>query len=749
MQLPFIKTIDKQKNFFLSLLIKPDKVGAILFEEINSKLFILSTNEIDAGEDTSKLSEEELLSAADKVISFVEGKLPEGAEVEKTIFSVPYYWVSEASGPEGLRPGGGKILQEYLDKLKKICKDLGLVPIGYIVSIEAIVAFLQKTEGAPVSGIFIEVTQNKVLLYVVRAGKVIEEKQSDIEESIIKTSEKLLQEVQSVDVLPSKIILLDYKDGSSVQQEFLSHQWAREIPFLHLPQVMMLERGFENEAIINGVATQMELEVLHDVTAGKAEALKEDLEYVEAKDFGFIKEGEDKEDKGEKRHEGESEDLKKVSKKSGKKEEEEPNISYFKEGEDLPAEIPKDEQDLPSKIKIPVSLDLIFSPIRNFRIPKGLPGPLKYKLIIVLFGVLLSAFFASFIYYNLVLRAEIKIMSDKKSIDKNQNVLFSRDSTEGTNINIEVAQETITGSEQKNSTGKKETGDRAKGEITLYNKTEQKKTFSKETIIIGPNDLEFELTEEVNIASTSPFSTSLSSAKGKVIASTFGKEYNLPSNTNFTIKGFSSAQFIGKNTDSISGGTKKETTVVSSEDLEELLSEVNEKLEREAIQKAQSSLSSEQEILSKALSSEVLERKYTKKEGEEAGSVGISAKIKYSIGRYKKSDIENVVESLSRPDIPGTYALVGSDSKVEITSIKIGKDNSAQALLKVNAVYTPQIEGEKLAESLKGKTQDAAEKQIKSIAGVTEVVITFKNNLPFMPLVLPNQGKNILIEEEY
>ena len=62
MQLPFLKTKDKQKNFFLSLLIKPDRVGAILFEEINSKLFILSTNEIDTGEDTIRLSGEELLS---------------------------------------------------------------------------------------------------------------------------------------------------------------------------------------------------------------------------------------------------------------------------------------------------------------------------------------------------------------------------------------------------------------------------------------------------------------------------------------------------------------------------------------------------------------------------------------------------------------------------------------------------------------------------------------------------------------
>src|SRR3990172_2433769 len=116
MQLPFLKPKEKQQNFFLSLLIKPDRVGAILFEEINSKLFILSTNEIDTGEDTAKLSEEELLAAADKAISFVEGKLPEGAEVDKTIFSVPYYWVSGGSRPEGPPPRGGENCLKKLDK---------------------------------------------------------------------------------------------------------------------------------------------------------------------------------------------------------------------------------------------------------------------------------------------------------------------------------------------------------------------------------------------------------------------------------------------------------------------------------------------------------------------------------------------------------------------------------------------------------------------------------------------------------
>ena len=65
MQLPFLKGKDQEKFFFLSLLIKPYKVGAILFEEINSKLFILSTNEVETDRSTSKISPVELLNFSD------------------------------------------------------------------------------------------------------------------------------------------------------------------------------------------------------------------------------------------------------------------------------------------------------------------------------------------------------------------------------------------------------------------------------------------------------------------------------------------------------------------------------------------------------------------------------------------------------------------------------------------------------------------------------------------------------------
>ncbi|KKR24798.1 MAG: hypothetical protein UT56_C0008G0015, partial [Candidatus Levybacteria bacterium GW2011_GWB1_39_7] len=249
MQFPFLKSKEPQKNFFISLLIKPFKIGAILFEEINSKLFILSTHELETEKETADLSSEDLLLISDKAISFVEGSLPEKSSVEKTIFSVPYDWVEE-----------GKIKKEHLVKLKKVCEDF-------------------------------ETGQNKIFVYLVRAGKILEVVAGIVEENVLKTVEKLLKKIESVDILPSKIILLDYKGVEGVQHEFLSHSWQKEIPFLHLPQIMVLEKGFENEATINGVATQMQLEVLQDVKINEVAPEKEDiLEETNPEEFGFVKE---------------------------------------------------------------------------------------------------------------------------------------------------------------------------------------------------------------------------------------------------------------------------------------------------------------------------------------------------------------------------------------------------------------------------------------------------------------------------
>lgn len=749
MQLPFLKSKETQKEFFLSLLIKPFKIGAILFEEINNKLFILATNEIGTTSATGELSEEELLLSTDKVVSFIEGSLPPGATLEKTIFSLPFSWIDE-----------GKIKKEYLFKLKKICEDLGLVPIGYLISIEAIVHFLERSEGAPVSAVFIEVSKGETLIYLVRASKILEVHSGIIEGHLVQTVEKLLKQVDSVDVLPPKIILLEDKGVEGIQQEFLSNQWGKDVPFLHVPQVVVLERGFENEATINGVASQMELEVFQNIkTQENKEDQDEVLKKVDSSEFGFLKD----EDVAEKKDETSNIPYILDSDKDNLDEKgkggEEPSVSYFKKEDKKDEQIQDLNEENIREAKLPLKTFFlkVFFQFKSFKVPTAFlsrrfsslkdSSGLKTKMLIAAFGMLVVVLFFSFLYYNLILRVSITIFTDKKVQEKTADVIFSQNSNRENSINIEIFSEESKGKDSQESTGKKETGDKAHGEVTIFNKTENRKTFSKGTILVGPNDLEFELQGEIVIASTSPFSTTLSNAKAKVLAKNFGKEFNLPSNSNWTVKGFSTSDYIGKNTDAITGGTKKETTVVSENDLKNLMTSVTEKLEKDAISAAKAKIDQDTEVFPKALSSEVMTEEYTKKEGDESQSVGLSATIKYEIGKYKRENLRVFIDGILKKGIPSNYVFQESDSKVDLTNIKINpKDKSASVQLDIRAIYVPKIQIEELKKTLKGKSKKSAQNQIQSINGVSDVVINLKNELPLFPEVLPNNVKNIEIE---
>ncbi|HVZ67270.1 MAG TPA: baseplate J/gp47 family protein [Patescibacteria group bacterium] len=742
MNLPFIKNKEPQKNYFLSLLIKPFSVGAILFEEIDGKLFILANHEVETGKKANDLSNEELLKSSDEAISYVEASMPKGGILEKTIFSVPYDWIVD-----------GKIDQKGLSRLKIVCQELGLVPMGYLTSIEAVVSFLGHKEGVPVSAIFIEVAKENVFIYLVRAGKVLEFHEGAIEDGLLTTVDSLLKKIHTVDVLPSKIILLEYKDAEGAQQEFVSHAWSKDIPFLHLPQVMVLERGFENEATVNGVASQMDLEVLEDFKTTPDEVQKEDLlEEVPSQEFGFVK-GEDvagKQESEVKKVKAEDENIANIREVESITGEKEPSVQYFKEGEDNEVEDDALIEDEPKKerhLALPSLSGLAF--IKNVKLPKldvmSSGGNAKFKIGAVILGLILIIFAVSFVYYTVILKAEVVITADKKAINKSETVAFSENPSDDNTIKITLIDQEAKGQDTVNATGTKETGDKAKGEVTLYNKTEDKKTFPEGTIIVGTNSLEFETLDDVTIASTSSFSTTLSNANVKIQATKFGKEYNLPSSSNFTVKGASSSDYIGKNSSAISGGTKKETTVVSKKDLATLLTSVTDNLEKDAINKASAGLSSQENLLPKALGSEVTDDSYSKKEGDEAGSVSVDATIKYTLGKYGKDEIQKVIDSLSQGQIPGTYVINEGESKVDITDINIGKDNTASAKLTVNAVYVPKIDTGALATEVAGKSETSVVDKIRSIPGVTDVEVNFSRKLPLFPNFLPRSAKNISV----
>src|SRR5581483_9691085 len=294
MNLPFKVPFGKKEinQYFLALLLREEKVTAVIFEEAEGKIKPLAKHEESFKESVEAASEDEFLDTLDKAISIAEQNLPKSIETQKTIFGLKETWVEDA-----------KIKRDYLSKLKKACDALGLSPVGFLVIHEAIAHLLQKEEGAPVSAVLAEIGKKHEVITLLRGGRIIETHRAKIEDSVAKTTDRLLHHFVNYEVLPARIVLFDGEKSDELSQEFISHSWSKDLPFLHVPQITVLSEGFDARSVLFGAASQMGFEVLGEgVSAPKrvtpnleeqpqeTEKMVEEEEISDEKeeDFGFV-----------------------------------------------------------------------------------------------------------------------------------------------------------------------------------------------------------------------------------------------------------------------------------------------------------------------------------------------------------------------------------------------------------------------------------------------------------------------------
>ena len=748
MNLPFLSKKKEDKEYFLTLLLSSNEVRSILFEKTGENLSVLGSHSEDFTEQLDTLTKDRLIELSDLVISEVERKLPDGSSLQKTIFAVPDRWIVE-----------GKITQEHLSKLKELCDALQLKAVGFIVSMEAIIAYLHKKEGVPVTAIFIEVGKKHVTLSLVKNGSILSVSEEEIEKDTTDSVEKILSTQEELEVLPAKIIILPFEHAKKTQQEFLSHSWGKGVQFLHIPQVEILPSEAEVQAVISGVAAQMGFNTLPQVSLQK-------LEESPAEVVIAVSEEEDKKTIEEEIGQEEDRDVESVKENKVDTENAE-SVGFFKDVDiakkqsvqkeienvqEAPADVKKnikeDDSDVATHPTHALSVDN-FSSLPNlslsrikFKIPSfSLKGKsfVWYPILGVSLIILLIIS-----YYYFFEKAQVVLVLSKKDISKNISVTFSQEkqtSAQDSVVHIEEIAVQVDGKEEQSATGKKETGDKAKGEVTLYNKTEGLKTFDKGTVIIGTNNLEFSLSDDVKIASTSSFSTTFSNVKGKVEAVKFGKEYNLPSGTNFQIKGQSTSDFFGKNDSAFSGGTKKEITVVSEEDISSLQSKIVSTLSKKAQNEVASKIGSDAQVLATPLDYSFDEKSFSKKSGDAAEGVSLTATITYKIGSYEKSDLVTLAKDITGKDAPESYIYSGKDSEIKVEDIE---DNDSEFTGKIifSSVFLPQVNESGIGSKITGKSIQKAQELIES-DGVSDSTIVLTRSLPFFPHILPFNKKNI------
>jgi len=211
-------------------------------------------------------------------------------------------------------------------------------------------------------------------------------------------------------------------------------------------------------------------------------------------------------------------------------------------------DIGEEKKELPmivnEKVNIFARIKLLIDNLSNSYSKMSLPK-IKINLsgkILLYIGVILiiASLAVNELFFH---RAEIVLYLPSQKIGKTAKI----------EINYRVASSEANFSETINTSGKQEVGNKAQGQVTIYNSNlSSAETLPQGTLIVSPNNLKFVLEDEVKVASATGDASSSqpATAKATVVAEGIGEEYNLAANTKFPIEGKSKnllAEFLSPN----------------------------------------------------------------------------------------------------------------------------------------------------------------------------------------------------------
>lgn len=745
-KIPFLKKAEKSE-YFLSLLLRDEKVSAVIFEKKEGKANLLGEAQENFPDTLDKASFPQLLDILDRTISKAEETIPdEDDETLKTIFGLKETWVE-----------GNKIKKEYLEVLKKCAVELGLKPIGFLVIKDAIINLIQKEEGAPVSAVLAEIRKDSVNVSIVKASKIIETKSSPIHETASFTVDALLKHLENAEILPARVII--FGGNEELAQEFISHEWSNSLPFLHLPQVINLPSDFDARAVLVGSAMQMGAvleslekpqDTFEDITENKKKeeinesiANEPNLEIINPETapdfFGFIKD----------------KDVLKI-----------PQNPPPKLLDLSPQEIEENIQEIPEEMQMEetekkeLTADIVgISPIikktftnilKSFKTIniKSFPLNFKGKKIIIIPAFILAVAALLFILTIFLSSATIILNVNPKFEEKNENVTLSISSKTDIDKNIlsaEIVEQSEEGSDTGNTTGKKETGDKAKGTVTIFNQLSESQTLSKGTVIKSPNDLKFTLDDTININGVASHSADIAGVpvtkNVNVTASDIGKESNLPSGTKFSVANYSTGDLVAKNDNAFSRGTKKEITIVSKDDQDALLNSLKNSLIGKAQDDIRKGLSQNKTLLDSFINTTTDKKSFDKEIGGESSKINLSASFIYEGLTVNDNDLFAFALSL----LGGNQLTIDKDNlAIQSKNIKSIDENNFSADFNIKAKLLPKINEKEITSKLAGKSESDAKNILLRLPQVTSVEIKYFLSLPFINS-LPKIPSNIKI----
>jgi hypothetical protein len=683
-------------------------------------------------------NEASLIEKIDQSISDASENL--NPEPSGVVFGLPESWLEKDT-----------IATDKKTILKKICEQLDLKPLGFVNTDTAVIQFLKIDEGTPPSAIFLKLSSTELNLSLVKLGKILGTELVGRSGDLSPDVEEGLSRFKSIDTLPSRMILYNgQSDFGEDKQQLTSYDWEEKLPFIHFPKVEALPNDASIRAIAlaggSEVAKSLGFEIKTPLVKEKEAdpASPEEPQETTAETLGFSSQDA-------------AQDIKPSPQiptpRLASTEGSYPETAVPDPHPDTNPSEPQQERPIKSDFKMPGFIDSFTHKFSNIFLK--LKSTIKLKkapktLTLVGFGffLLFTAVFASYWYLP---KAKVTILVEPKSVDENLELTIDSTAStldlENTILPGESVEISVQGSKSAPTTGVNLIGDPAQGDITIYNKTDDSKTFSAGTVLIGTDNLAFTLDEDTTVASSSTEVDGIKFGKatGKITANSIGPDGNLSGGTNLSFKQFSEDNYSAKTIDSLSGGTAREVKAVSEDDQSTLLENLTADLKEKAASDLKLKLGSDLSLVDVKSQDELIEKSYNHDLDEEADNLKLDAKLQYTALSYRKSDLDLLLKQAIKGKIPDNYE-VSQSSEIDIKPAVLNDNLTATIEVTFKAKLIPKLDFTDVKTNLKGRYPHLVQAYLGSLPGFISADITITPKLPQKLKTLPRITKNIIVE---
>jgi hypothetical protein len=647
-----------------------------------------------------------------------------------------------------------EIKQPYKDIIKRITRELELKPLGYIECYEAVASHLQKKDAAPLNATLVELDKTNFGVFVFRGGKCVFMRSSARTDNFVADFLEVLKFARSHNVLlPSRVVLYDSSTIDKESTKILTHQWDPSI-FIQLPRVEIVKEEQLHEELGQVFVGQMidsETETVskqihheppkeeieeteeHHRRQKKAVVEEEKEEEEPAEVMGFVIGGdvappkapliqdEDEESEEEEEEEEEAEEEEKVMQK------------------------PKHKKS-PLPIAFPLQFNSLF---KKFHFKKGkLPKLGRGSPILVIGGIgvvilLLVLMGTGELLFH---KATVTVTLPSQSLDKELDVNAALDGSGAGDLPLRIDNHSEDVSLSKATTGTKQVGDKAKGQVTIHNFNDRERSYSKGTTLTV-NGLSYILQQDVRVSSASEgivgggVVKQPGKAKADVVAGDIGPQYNLDKLQRFKIGDLTTTNDFALNEDVISGGTKREIKVVSKKDLDDLKSQGMDKAKNQGGAQPQA----DEKVLDSLTDSTLTNVKFSHDVNDEANDVALTAKAQTNYYLYSDNKVKEFISSALQPEVQSGFKL----DKTQLTfDVKQASKSAtiAKISMDVHANAVKDISLDQVKSEITGKSKDSIVDILKSAAGTTNVSVDNSTPIFFFNGVLPFFKNNIDIK---